>query len=74
MEVVLEQDIIKLSNSPWNFPMFLVPKKGGTSRPAVDYRQLNKKCHQERYPLPVLNDRLMPIGPQNMVFFTQTGY
>lgn len=56
---MLSQDVMEESNSHWNFPLFLVPKKDSTNRPVVDYSQLNKHCQQEKYPLPVLQDILM---------------
>ncbi len=64
----LAQDVIESSTSPWNFPVFLVSKKDGSYRPVVDYRKLNKLCKQERFLLPVLQDILMSIGPENSIF------
>ena len=67
---MLKDDVIEHSNSPWNFPLFLVPKKNGTWRAVVDYRQLNKVCEKTRYPLPILQDILMSIGEDKKIFTT----
>ncbi len=33
---MFEQGVIQELNSPWNSPLFLVPKKGGTFRQVTD--------------------------------------
>ena len=70
IEDMLLADVIEASDSPWNFPLFLVPKKNGEWRPVVDYRRLNKVCEKTRFPLPILKDILMSIGEDNKVFTT----
>ncbi len=37
-----EQGIIADSRSPWNSPLFLVPKKDETFRPVIDFRKVNE--------------------------------
>ena len=65
---MLNQGVIQPSQSPWNSPLFLVPKKDGTYRPVIDFRQVNKVTEDDRYPLPVLKDLLMSLGRGNSVF------
>ena len=67
---MLGQDIIEPSTSPWNSPILLVPKKDGSFRPVVDYRQLNKATIPDRFPIPILKDLLQDIGAGNNIFST----
>ena len=67
---MIDQDIIESSNSPWNFPLLLIPKSDGSWRPCVDFRRLNEVTIPDRFPLPVLSDLLMNIGGSNSVFST----
>ena len=68
VEEMLQQGVIQHSKSPWNSPLFLVPKKDGTYRPVIDFRQVNKVTEDDRYPLPVLKDILMSLGHGNRFF------
>ena len=65
---MLEQGVIQNSQSPWNSPLFLVPKKDGHFRPVIDYRGVNAVTEDDRYPLPVLKDLLMSLGQGNTIF------
>ena len=62
------QGVIQDSLSPWNSPIFLVPKKDGSFRPVIDYRRVNEVTETEKYPLPVLKDLLMSLGEGNTIF------
>ena len=53
LQSMLDQGIIKQSNSPWMAPTVYVQKKSGEIRLCVDYRVLNKKTMQDAYPLPL---------------------
>ena len=68
MRDMLDQKLIEESTSPWNAPLFLVPKKDGSLRPVIDFRRLNNITVPEPYSLPVLNDLLQSIGSGNKVF------
>ena len=51
-----EQGVLRLSNSDYNNPNLLVPKKNGKWRMVTDFRQLNKVLVKDRYPLPRFED------------------
>ncbi len=70
LQELLNQGVIEHSHSPWNSPLFLVPKKDGSYRPVIDYRNVNERTEHDRYPLPVLSDLLMSIGGVNTIFST----
>lgn len=53
--------IIEKSDSPWNSPIFLVPKKEDVigikqSRLVVDYRELNKVIEPSSFPIPLIDE------------------
>ena len=59
--------IITESNSPWNSPLLLVPKKAyatGKSgwRLVIDYRRINEKTVGDAYPLPGVTEIFDLIG------------
>ena len=59
--------IIKNSDSPYNSPLWVVPKKVDASgqkkwRIVVDFRKLNEMTDQDAYPLPVIDDILDHLG------------
>ena len=54
---MLNQGIIRHSTSPWSAPIWVVPKKVDSYgqrkwRVVVDYRNLNNKTVDDKYPLP----------------------
>lgn len=64
---MLEQGIIRPSYSPWSSPIWIVPKKLDASgkkkwRIVIDYRKLNDKTTDDRYPLPNITDLLDKLG------------
>ncbi len=65
---MLEQSVIENSRSPWNSPLFLVPKKNGQFRPVIDFRRVNEVTEDERFPLPVLKGLLLSLGRGNKFF------
>lgn len=67
IQKMLSQKIIQPSNSPWSSPIWIVPKKLDASgkqkwRVVVDYRKLNEKTINDKYPLPNITDILDKLG------------
>ena len=54
----LENGWIELSQSAYGAPVLIVYKKDGTTRPVIDYREVNKKCGIYSHPIPDLQDSL----------------
>jgi hypothetical protein len=64
---MLKEDIITPSNSGWNFPLLVVPKKIDASgkrkwRICIDFRKLNEITVSDTYPLPNIQDILDKLG------------
>ena len=64
---LLNKDIIKPSKSPYNSPLWIVPKKPDAQgnkqwRMVIDYRSLNEKTIGDAYPLPNINEILDQLG------------
>lgn len=67
IQKMLDQKIIQPSNSPWSSPIWVVPKKLDASgktkwRVVIDYRKLNEKTIDDKYPLPNITDLLDKLG------------
>jgi hypothetical protein len=70
---MLEQNIIRPSESAWSSPIWVVPKKVDASgktkwRLVVDFRKLNEKTLDDKYPIPNITDVLDKLG--NCQYFT----
>ena len=64
---LLTKDIIQPSKSPFNSPLWIVPKKCDSLgqkrwRMVIDYRQLNEKTIGDSYPLPNIAEILDQLG------------
>jgi len=70
---MLNQGIIRTSNSPYNSPIWVVPKKQDASgkqkfRIVIDYRKLNEITVGDRHPIPNMDEILGKLGRCN--YFT----
>lgn len=64
---MLKEGIIRPSTSPWTSPIWVVPKKMDASgekkwRLVVDYRKLNAKTINDKFPIPNISDILDKLG------------
>lgn len=77
---LLTDDLIEMSRSNYNSPLILVPKKSTDGQPkwrmCIDYRQLNKKLVQDRFPMPRIDEILDGLGKAKIfsVLDLQSGY
>lgn len=67
VQTLLKDGIIKQSNSPYNSPVCIVPKKADSHgnkrwRMVIDYRNLNEKTIGDAYPLPNITEILDQLG------------
>jgi Reverse transcriptase (RNA-dependent DNA polymerase) len=58
MSELLENRVLKPSNSPCGSPVVLVPKKDESWRMCIDYRAMYKIMMKNRYPLSRIDDLL----------------
>ncbi len=56
VQEMLNNDVIRKSESPWNSPITLVKKKDNTTRFVCDFRKLNDCTKKDTYPLPYIKD------------------
>ena len=64
---MLTKKVIRHSDSPYNAPLWVVPKKTDASgkkkwRIVIDFRKLNKKTDHGAYPLPIIDNILDHLG------------
>lgn len=67
VQALLENEVIKPSTSPYNSPLWIVPKKADSKgnkrwRMVIDYRALNEKTIGDAYPLPNITEILDQLG------------
>ena len=62
--------IIKPSQSKWNSPIFVVPKKSGKPRYVLDYRQLNAASVEDKYSMRTVDECIADIGFAGSTIFS----
>lgn len=67
VEDMIIKDIIKPSQSPYNFPLCVIPKKMDASRKVkwcvfIDYRKLNDITIGDKYVMPQTDQILSSLG------------
>lgn len=68
---LIRDDIIEECQSEWSSPILLVPKKNDSKkswRLVVDYRKLNEKIQDDKFPLPNINEILDSLS--GAIYFT----
>ncbi|CAF4687014.1 unnamed protein product, partial [Rotaria socialis] len=68
IQQMLHDGIIEPANGPYAAPVTLQPKKDGSLRFCVDFRQLNSATVRDVYPIPRIDDTLDQL--QNAKYFT----
>lgn len=58
IQELLDNNIIRESNSPYASPILLVKKKNGEYRMCVDYRKLNAITVRDKYPMPLIEEQI----------------
>jgi hypothetical protein len=66
----LKMGIIQPSNSKYNSPIFVVPKKNGENRYVLDYRALNSHSHDDRYTMRTVDECIAEIGKSKSSIFS----
>ena len=67
IDKLLECRIIEPSTSPWSSPVIPVPKKDGSVRLCVDFREVNEQTLQDTYPLPRVDDLLADVSSKRFL-------
>jgi hypothetical protein len=67
---LLDSNIIEKTNSPFNFPFYLLRKQNGGYRPIIDLRLLNKVVKPTYFPLPSVEEVIAQVGHAQAAIFS----
>ncbi|XP_011883872.1 PREDICTED: uncharacterized protein LOC105571014 [Vollenhovia emeryi] len=59
---LLDNGIIRESESPYASPILLVKKKNGEHRMCIDFRKLNAVTIKDKYPMPLIEEQIDKLG------------
>jgi hypothetical protein len=59
---LIAQGWVEKSNFPYSSPVVCVRKKDGSLQLCTDYRELNRKTHPDRQPIPRVQDIIDSLG------------
>ena len=62
--------VVKPSNSPYNSPIFVVPKKDGSPRYVLDFRKLNSNSQTDKYSMKTVEECIGDIGRSGSTIFS----
>ncbi|MGV1013304.1 MAG: reverse transcriptase family protein, partial [Flavobacterium sp.] len=66
----LKMGIVQPTNSPYNSPIFVVPKKDGTPRYVLDFRKLNSNSQTDKYSMKTVEECIGDIGRSGSTIFS----
>jgi hypothetical protein len=64
------QNVIEECSSPYNSPIFCVPKKGGGLRIVQDLREINKAAYEDKYAIRDVQECVDAIGKAHSRIFS----
>uniref|UniRef100_A0AAV2JRS9 ribonuclease H n=1 Tax=Knipowitschia caucasica TaxID=637954 RepID=A0AAV2JRS9_KNICA len=62
LQDLITQGWVEKSTSSYSSPVVCVRKKDGSLRLCIDYRELNRKTHPDRHPIPRVQDVMDSLG------------
>ena len=62
ISLLLKNDVIEFSDSPYNSPLVIVPKKDNSIRLCVDFRELNRQTIKDNFHIPNSQEIFDSVG------------